>query len=113
VDAGILASFAADAAHRPVGPYNLVDSTRRSAMSAHSIGLFEAKTHLSELVARAERGEEVIITRHSRPVAKLVPVAPEGPDAAARRAAVDALLAGARGRSLAMDWKALCDEGRA
>ena len=28
-----------------------------------SIGLFEAKTHLSELVARAERGEEVIITR--------------------------------------------------
>jgi antitoxin (DNA-binding transcriptional repressor) of toxin-antitoxin stability system len=33
-----------------------------------SIGLFEAKTHLSELVARAERGEEVIITRHNRPV---------------------------------------------
>ena len=25
-----------------------------------SIGLFEAKTHLSELIARAERGEEVI-----------------------------------------------------
>ncbi|MEF7613728.1 type II toxin-antitoxin system prevent-host-death family antitoxin [Aquincola sp. MAHUQ-54] len=39
-----------------------------------SIGLFEAKTHLSELVARAERGEEVVITRHNRPVAKLVPV---------------------------------------
>jgi len=38
------------------------------------IGLFEAKTHLSELVARAERGEEVVITRHNRPVAKLVPV---------------------------------------
>lgn len=42
-----------------------------------SIGLFEAKTHLSELVARAERGEEVIITRHNRPVAKLVPIASE------------------------------------
>ena len=39
-----------------------------------SIGLFEAKTHLSELVARAERGEEVVITRHNKPVAKLVPV---------------------------------------
>ncbi len=39
-----------------------------------SIGLFEAKTHLSELIARAERGEEVIITRHNRPVAKLGPV---------------------------------------
>ena len=39
-----------------------------------SVGLFEAKTHLSELIARAERGEEVVITRHNRPVAKLVPV---------------------------------------
>ena len=36
-----------------------------------SIGLFDAKTHLSELVARAERGEEVVITRHNKPVAKL------------------------------------------
>ena len=39
-----------------------------------SIGLFEAKTHLSELIARAERGEEVIITRHHTPVAKLGPI---------------------------------------
>ena len=39
-----------------------------------SIGLFEAKTHLSELVARAERGEEVVITRHNKPVARLVPM---------------------------------------
>lgn len=39
-----------------------------------TIGLFEAKTHLSELVARAERGEEVVITRHNKPVAKLVPL---------------------------------------
>jgi prevent-host-death family protein len=39
-----------------------------------TVGLFEAKTHLSELIARAERGEEVVITRHNKPVAKLVPV---------------------------------------
>ena len=39
-----------------------------------SIGLFEAKTHFSELVARAEQGEELIITRHNKPVAKLVPI---------------------------------------
>lgn len=45
-------------------------------MATASIGLFEAKTHLSELVARAEQGEEVVITRHNRPVAKLVPFAP-------------------------------------
>lgn len=46
-------------------------------MSTQTIGLFEAKTHLSELVARAERGEEVIITRHNKPVAKLVPITTE------------------------------------
>ncbi len=39
-----------------------------------SVGLFEAKTHLSEYVARAEAGEEVIITRHNKPVAKIVPL---------------------------------------
>ena len=37
------------------------------------IGLFEAKNKLSELVDRAERGEEVVITRRGKAVAKLVP----------------------------------------
>jgi prevent-host-death family protein len=50
-----------------------------------TIGLFEAKTHLSALVARAERGEEVIITRHNKPVAKLVPVDGVPAGVAARR----------------------------
>ncbi len=39
-----------------------------------AVGLFEAKTRLSEFVARAEKGEEVIITRHNKPVAKIVPL---------------------------------------
>lgn len=57
-----------------------------------TIGLFEAKTHLSELVARAERGEEVVITRHNKPVAKLVPVVRSTRAAAQRRqAALDTL----------------------
>jgi prevent-host-death family protein len=43
------------------------------------IGLFEAKTHLSEYVARAEAGEEVVITRHNKPVAKIVPLTAEPP----------------------------------
>ena len=77
-----------------------------------TVGLFEAKTHLSELIARAERGEEVIITRHNKPVAKLVPVAAPRADRGSRRQSVEALLRGARGRSLAADWKALRDEGR-
>jgi prevent-host-death family protein len=58
-----------------------------------SIGLFEAKTHLSELIARAERGEEVVITRHNKPVAKLVPMhaGSEGVKVARRRAALAAI----------------------
>lgn len=39
-----------------------------------TVGLFDAKTHLSEYIARAEAGEEVIITRHNKPVAKIVPL---------------------------------------
>jgi len=38
------------------------------------IGAFEAKNRLSELLDAAENGEEVVITKHGRPVAKLVPV---------------------------------------
>ena len=57
-----------------------------------SIGLFEAKTHLSELIARAERGEEVIITRHNKPVAKLVPIGRAVVDSTQRRLAALAAL---------------------
>ena len=38
------------------------------------IGAFEAKNKLSELLERAEHGEEIVITRRGRPVAKLVPL---------------------------------------
>ena len=46
-------------------------------MSTQTMGLFEAKTHLSELVARVEAGDEIVITRHNKPVAKLVPITSE------------------------------------
>ena len=38
------------------------------------VGAFEAKTHLSELLAAVEAGEEITITRRGRAVARLVPV---------------------------------------
>jgi prevent-host-death family protein len=39
------------------------------------VGIFEAKTHLSELVDQvASGGEDVLITKRGRPVARLVPV---------------------------------------
>ena len=37
-----------------------------------TVSLYEAKTRLSHLVDRASRGDEVVITRHGRPVARLV-----------------------------------------
>ena len=40
-----------------------------------AINLAEAKAHLSELVSKAQGGEEIIIMRRGQPVAKLVPVA--------------------------------------
>ena len=39
-----------------------------------AISISEAKTQLSKLVARAERGEEVTIRRGNRPVVKLVAI---------------------------------------
>ncbi len=37
-------------------------------------GLFEAKTRLSALVAKVQRGEEIIVTKHGVPVARLLPL---------------------------------------
>lgn len=38
------------------------------------ISAYEAKTHFSQLLARAEKGERIVITKHGRPVAELVSV---------------------------------------
>ncbi|MBA3597227.1 MAG: type II toxin-antitoxin system prevent-host-death family antitoxin [Methylibium sp.] len=43
-----------------------------------SFGIFEAKNRLSELVERAARGEEIVITRRGQQVARLMP--PRAPD---------------------------------
>jgi prevent-host-death family protein len=38
-----------------------------------TVGAYEAKTHLSELLDRVQRGERIVITRHGVPVAILQP----------------------------------------
>jgi prevent-host-death family protein len=40
-----------------------------------TVGAFEAKTHLSSLLDRVAEGEEVLITKHEKPVARLVSAA--------------------------------------
>lgn len=42
------------------------------------VSIDEAKTHLSRLVTRAEHGEEIILTRSGRPVARLLALEPRG-----------------------------------
>jgi len=43
------------------------------------INIYAAKAQLSRLVDQANAGEEVVITRHGRPVARLVPAGQETP----------------------------------
>jgi prevent-host-death family protein len=42
----------------------------------NSVGAYEAKTHFSQLLERVAAGEEITITRHGAPVARLVPAQP-------------------------------------
>lgn len=77
-----------------------------------TIGAFEAKNRLSELLAAVENGEEVTITKHGRPVARLVPA---GKPDAARVAAAIAGLKELRGKIKLGDdvtIKQLINEGR-
>ncbi len=41
--------------------------------SAKQVNLYEAKTQLSSLVERAARGEEIVIAKAGKPMARLVP----------------------------------------
>ena len=40
----------------------------------HQVSVHEAKTHLSRLLRRALAGEDVVITRSGKPLARLVPI---------------------------------------
>jgi len=74
------------------------------------IGAYEAKTHLPALLQRVERGEQFIITKHGRAIARLVPIGRSGPDR--RREAVERLLEFSKGRILGVPVKQLIEEGR-
>jgi prevent-host-death family protein len=67
------------------------------------VGMHEAKTQLSKLVERAEAGEEVVIARNGKPVARLVPVA--------TRNSLESVRGALRGRiKIADDFDELPDE---
>jgi prevent-host-death family protein len=79
------------------------------------VGVLEAKTHLSSLLDLVEGGEEIVITRHGKPVARMAP-AVSGQRAASSfasevRSIRDQVAAEWRGDS-DFDWKAAVEEGR-
>jgi prevent-host-death family protein len=53
------------------------------------VSVSDAKAQITELVRRAEAGEEVVLTRFGRPVARITAIAPRT-TAASRRAALEA-----------------------
>jgi len=71
------------------------------------IGAFEAKNTLGSLLNRVEQGEEILITRHGKPVARLVPNV-ERIDRSAAAAAVDRIRSRAKALKLgSFQWKRL------
>ena len=76
-----------------------------------TVGAFEAKTHLSALLDRVAAGEEVVITKHGKPVARLVGT--QQIDRARANDAFEKLKALRKGTRLGgLSWKELRDEGR-
>jgi prevent-host-death family protein len=78
-----------------------------------TVGIFEAKNRLSELVERATRGEEIIITRRGETVARLLP--PERPNAQIQARSLAERIRQSRARHVLGDGVAireLINEGR-
>jgi prevent-host-death family protein len=74
-----------------------------------TIGAFDAKTNLSALLDRVEAGEEIVITRHGKPIAKLSPI-PKS-QALTPQEAATRLLEISKGLKIG-NWRELRDEGR-
>lgn len=76
-----------------------------------TIGAFQAKTYFSKILEQVENGEQVIITKHGRPVAKLMPIM--GADRFEVSQTIQQLKQFCLAHKLGgLDWKELRDEGR-
>ena len=70
------------------------------------IGAFEAKNKLGMLLDRVESGDEIVITRHGKPIARLVPNATRI-DQLQARAALDRIRIRAASLKETFDWAAI------
>jgi prevent-host-death family protein len=78
-----------------------------------SVGSFEAKTHLPQLLERVAKGEEFTITKHGKPVARLVPIAAAKPKPDVRQV-IEELKAFSKGNTLGegISIRDLIEDGR-
>ena len=78
----------------------------------HIVGAYDAKTHFSQLLEKVEAGEEITITKHGAPVARLVPVNKSSTQSQ-RRAAIERWMKTSQGLSLGgLKIRDLINEGR-
>ena len=76
-----------------------------------TFGAFEAKTHFSSLLEQVEKGEQILITKHGHPVAKLISTTK--PNKESVRLTIQRLKEFNKANLLGnVDWKTLRDEGR-
>jgi prevent-host-death family protein len=85
----------------------------------NTVTALEAKTRLGELLDRVARGEEIVITRHEKPVARMVPeggrnLAEVRKGVTGLRAVQEAILKRTKGKAALSDSevRAAIDEGR-
>jgi prevent-host-death family protein len=75
------------------------------------IGAFEAKNRFSELLEQVQRGAEITITKHDRPVARLVAAVP-GTKGGRKAAAAELRTLSERYSLAGLNVRTLIDEGR-
>jgi len=76
-----------------------------------TVGVFEAKTHLAALLLQVGKGQQILITKHGHPIARLIPAT--NIDIAERQNAIGQLKQFNKGIKLkGLDWRALRDDGR-
>ena len=74
------------------------------------VGVYDAKTQLPRLLDEVEQGAVITITRHGKPVARLVPITPPRRDVSQ---VIEEILAARKGRTLGgVTIRELIEEGR-
>ncbi len=85
-------------------------------MDDHTFNIAEAKMHLSRLIERVERGDEITIARNNRPVALLVPARPAAGEVIARidnvRERIRQRNGGSAIREAGESWREFVEAGR-